>query len=82
MPASTPTSGERVATSTPTLLTRKSMTTICAWCQRRRMPHGEWIEDVAGVTSDDPTHGICPECAREVRGQIQTGLLDLDRASE
>ena len=45
----------------------------CAWCKRVRDEHDDWgsLEAyVARNTTTAFTHGICPACEREVRGQV------------
>ena len=45
---------------------------VCSWCRRFRDDSGRWIQadcgnpEAAGVSV---THGVCPDCARKLRGR-------------
>ena len=42
---------------------------MCAQCKRIRDPHGQWIrieEYVADATRTDISHGLCPQCIKEL----------------
>ena len=46
---------------------------ICSWCRKIRNDDGEWeqIESYIKHLSDaDVTHGVCPHCAAQIRGQM------------
>lgn len=50
--------------------TLEGLIPICAWCKSVRDETGTWLEPEEYVrrrTRADFTHGICPECARELR---------------
>jgi hypothetical protein len=46
------------------------MTTQCAWCRKIKIS-GDWVVSTPmGIV----THGICPACKVEVRGEFQNHL--------
>ncbi len=51
----------------------KDMLPMCAWCRKVRDDESFWhsVEDYIGSHSEiDVTHGICPDCATTVEGEI------------
>ena len=47
-----------------------SLICICAWCNKVRMHNGLWVELGVPGGEGKVTHGICTECARDVRIEI------------
>lgn len=45
---------------------------ICAWCRKARNDAGRWIDMDVHPDGRRITHGICPDCARKAR-------LEMDR---
>jgi PAS domain S-box-containing protein len=59
--------------------TLKGLIPICAWCKKVRDDKGYWneIESYVRKHSDaDFTHGICPECLKELMDKEQPGERD------
>jgi len=50
--------------------TSDSWICICAWCKKVWIEPGLWVELVVPEGECKITHGICPECEREVRLEI------------
>lgn len=47
--------------------------TLCAWCQRHRADDGKWLSGLPEWFKPSIhaiTHGICSECERSFRAQI------------
>lgn len=60
--------------------TLKGLIPICAWCKKIRTDKGYWqeLEGYIGDHSDaELSHGICPECAKE----LSTGLGSREKES-
>ncbi len=56
--------------------TLRGLIPICAWCKKIRDDDGYWsaVESYLARHSDaEFSHGICPECADEMRRESMTG---------
>ncbi len=52
--------------------TLKGLLSICAWCKKVRTPTGNWIDLESYVLTHSGanlSHGVCPECAPQLRSQ-------------
>jgi hypothetical protein len=47
-----------------------SLICICAWCKKVRIDDHLWVDIIVPGEDNRVTHGICPECARCVRLEI------------
>jgi GAF domain-containing protein len=62
----------RLARALENLKTLHGLLPICAWCKRVREDNGYWdrVEDfISKHTEADFTHGICPECLKDLKTQ-------------
>jgi hypothetical protein len=53
---------------------------ICAWCKRMRTEEGSWQQVEVYVTQRSEasfTHGICPECKRQLEQEMPEGSASL-----
>ena len=50
-----------------------NVVTVCAWCKRIKKD-GNWIYEEPAENAM-LTHGVCPECAVELRKQIRKGKV-------
>jgi hypothetical protein len=54
--------------------TLRGLIPICAWCKRIRNDEGYWQQLEAYIhdhSEADFTHGICPDCAKEVEESLE-----------
>lgn len=47
-----------------------SFVCVCAWCKRVRNDNGLWEEFGIPAAGVKITHGICPDCDRGIRSEI------------
>ncbi len=43
---------------------------VCAWCKKLRNDNGLWVEFGLPAGEVEITHGICPDCDRSFRLEI------------
>ena len=58
--------------------TLKGVIPVCAWCKKVRDDKGYWEElehYIRDHTDADFTHGICPECLKNVSGELYEDLM-------
>jgi len=51
-------------------MTKEDMITACSGCDRVRQPDGTWKEQPHDNKSPEVSHGICPECAKRLYGDL------------
>jgi len=62
-----------------------SMLTLCAACEKAKIENEIWIpvsKEIASVTGEKISHGICPDCVRRLYPDLADKVLKKNRKSD